>query len=156
MARSLYFLLAILVFVLIVTFALLTRSCQTPVIPVCFDRRTTLEEAQTRSNDSGKPVLVLVTSDACEECAALKAGALNRGYITDWIRDHTEPVYLNVTKAASGDSEAQTTMARLDVGAPPVIVVLSKGRELGRIVGNPSAKDLHTQLEAIVKGASPP
>lgn len=151
MARALYFLLALLVFTLIVTFALLTRSCSAPVIPVCFDRRVTMDEAATRSGDSGKPVLVFVTADWCDDCRELRTGAFNKSRVTDWVRANTEPVYLDVSKAATGDTEAQALMARLGVEEPPAIILLRKGHEIGRVTGVPKASELLEKLEKMTR-----
>src|SRR3954470_4350469 len=111
MARAIYFLLALLVFIMIAVVALLSQKCQAPVTPLCFDRSRTMEEAEARAVDSGKPVLVFVTAEWCDDCKALKAGALNKNRVTDWIKANTEPVYFDVTRSASGDTDAQAAMA---------------------------------------------
>jgi thiol:disulfide interchange protein len=151
MARAIYFLLALLVFVMIAVVALLTQKCSAPVTPVCFNRSRTLEEAEARSVDSGKPVLVFVTAEWCEDCKALKTGALNTSRVTDWILENTEPVYLEVTRSATGDTDAQAAMARLGVEAPPAFVLLRKGKPIGRVDGAPASKELIRQLETIAK-----
>jgi thioredoxin:protein disulfide reductase len=151
MARAIYFLLALLVFVLIAVAALLSQKCAAPVTPEGFSRRRTLDEARARAEDSGRPVLVFVTAEWCEECRALKAGALNSSRVTTWIVENTEPVYLDVTRSASGDTDAQAMLMKLNVETPPAILLLRKGAELGRVEGAPSSKELLKQLQAMVK-----
>jgi thiol:disulfide interchange protein len=153
MAKALNFLGAILIITLIAAVALASRSCAAPLVPVCFDRTVTQQEAASRAAESGRPVLVFVTADWCEDCQTLKHGALNKSRITDWISQNTEPVYLDVTRAATGDTDAQAAMARLNVGEPPAIVLLRRGIEIGRVEGAPSAREL---LEALKKIAAPP
>jgi thiol:disulfide interchange protein len=156
MARALYFLLALLAFVLIVTVALLSQKCSAPVFPAGFDPRRTLDEARAREEDSGKPVLVFVTADWCDDCKALRAGALNSSRISNWIHDQTESVYLDVTRSASGDSDMQALMAKLGVESPPAIVLLRKGKEIGRVDAVMSSKELLQKLTAIAKGSAGP
>jgi thioredoxin:protein disulfide reductase len=153
MGKGLNFLAAILIITAIAAVALASRSCSAPAVPVCFDPLRTMPEAAARAADSGRPVLVFVTADWCEECRTLKRGALNSGRVTDWISVNTEPVYLDVTRAASGDTDAQAAMSRLNVDAPPAIVLLRRGREVGRVAGAPGSKALLESLKKIVAQA---
>src|SRR3954470_17413664 len=110
MARGLNFLAAILIITAIAAVALGSRSCSAPVVPVGFDPLRTMADAAARAGDSGRPVLVFVAPEWCEECKTLKRGALNRGRVIDGIAANTEPVLLDVTRAASGDTDAQAAM----------------------------------------------
>ena len=156
MARNLNFLFAILVFVGIVSFALLSRRCSVPVVPVCFERTRTLDDARVRSEETGLPVLVFVTADWCEGCKTLREGALNTSRVTDWIADNTVPVYLDVSRDATGDVETRAAMTRLNVAAPPVIILLQRGREIGRVEGAPGSRELVDRLKKIAATTPPP
>lgn len=150
MAKALNFVLAILIVMGGITLVFVVHSCGAPVIPPCFDRTRTLDDAQARSAESGRPVLVFVTADWSNAAKAIKSGALAKSRVNDWIKQNTEPVYLDVSRAQSGDTDAQAAMTRLGVGDPPAIILLQRGREIGRVEGDTSASELLDKLQKLV------
>ncbi|MEX2219042.1 MAG: thioredoxin family protein [Phycisphaerales bacterium] len=133
MAKAMNFMLALLVVTLIAWLAMCSRSCGAPAYPEGFERGLTLQEAAARADDSGRPVLVLVVADWSQECGRLRAGALDSARVVEWIAANTEPVCLDVSAARTGNLEAQAAMVRLGVSELPAIVLLRRGREIGRL-----------------------
>lgn len=142
MRANLNFLFAILVVIGIVWLALLTRGCGGPAVPAYFDRSLTLEAGIARSAASGKPVLVLVSEDSSDACRALKRGALRSSGVAAWIKEHTVPVYIDLTRASGRDAESQAVRDRLRAAELPSIVVLERGMYAAHIHGNVRAREL--------------
>jgi thiol:disulfide interchange protein len=142
MKSNLNFLFAILVVIGIVSLAMVTRSCGHPPMPPFFDKAVTLEEATSRSATSGRPVLALVTADWCPPCASLKRGALTNRKVVAWITEHTEPVYLDMTRTTGTDARSQMILDLLHVEAYPSIVIMQRGRYFSHIEGDVSGRAL--------------
>lgn len=153
MSSNLNFLFALLVVVLIATFALASRSCGTPRIPEFMDPLVKLEEAESRSSQSGKPVFALVAADWCAACTSLKAGALSDSDVAEFIKANFEPVYVDVSASNRQDADALAMMSRLGVRALPAMVVLRRGGRVGAIEG---AVPADAALEWLKKVAAPP
>jgi thiol:disulfide interchange protein len=150
MAKALNFVLALLIVMGGITLVFVVHSCGAPLVPPCFDRSRTLDDAQTHSAESGRPVLVFVTADWSDAAKAMKSGALAKSRVNDWIKQNTEPVYLDVTRSQSGDTDVQAAMTRLGVDEPPAIILLLRGREIGRVEGDMSASELLGKLQKLV------
>jgi thiol:disulfide interchange protein len=150
MNSNLNFLFALLAVIVIVSLALAMRSCGTPKYPPPFTAQVKLEDAVAGSRESGRPILAFFTADWCGSCQSLKRGALSSSRISRWIEQHAEPVYIDATRANSGDTEMQSLLARYRVRAFPTLMMLEPGRPLderGRIEGNISRRDLLKWLE---------
>jgi thiol:disulfide interchange protein len=152
-SSNLNFLFALLVVILIVTFALASRSCGTPRIPGFIDPLVKLEEAEARSSQSGKPVFALVAADWCAACTSLKAGALADSDVAEYIKANFEPVYVDVSASNRQDADALAMMSRLGVRALPAMVVLRRGVRMGAVEGAVPAKET---LDWLKKAAAPP
>src|SRR5262245_4226282 len=140
MGSNLNFMFALLVVVLIATVALASRGCGGPRIPAFIDPMVTLEEAQTRSGQSGKPVFALVGADWCDYCRSLKRGALTNSKVVAFLKERTEPVYLDATRSDRHDSETLAMMSRLSVRGLPAMILIRKGVQIGHVEGDMSAK----------------
>ena len=147
MNRNLNFLFALLIVMALVTLALVSRSCSTPRVPAFMDPLLTLEEAQARSSESGKPVFALVSADWCTYCDSLKRGALADSRVVAWLRANTEPVYVDATKSNRRDAETLALMSRLQVQGLPAMVLVKRGVQYGHLEGDVPAKDLLKWLE---------
>ena len=163
MARNIYFLLAMLLVFGIGAVALSTRSCTARRIPSFIDQRVSLEEAELRSEQSGKPVFILVAADWCPHCDRLKRGALVVDRLAAWIREHTEPVYVDATRIQADPERGQTRdpqvmalMDKLKVDHLPAMILQRKGVQLGHVEGNQSAADLLKWAEDSTRGAVTP
>ena len=55
-------------------------------IPSIFSAKLSIEQASLKSENTGKPMLVLVTADWCPPCQALKKGALMDSKVTQWSK----------------------------------------------------------------------
>jgi thiol:disulfide interchange protein len=169
MDSNLNFLYALLVVILIVSLALMTRSCSTPRVPPPFDVRQTLEgaaresaqmagvagvggERGARGARGGRPILALFTADWCPACQKFKGGALASSRVQNWIEMHTVPVYVDATRANSGDTELQALLTRYRVTELPTLMILEPGRlqdERARLVGNKHRREVLAWLEKV-------
>jgi thiol:disulfide interchange protein len=147
MAKNTNFLFALLAVVAIAWIALAARSCSAPRVPGFIDARLTLDEAQLRSRESGKPVFVLVAADWCPFCSSLKAGALADGRVASWLKENTEPVYVDVTRYKPQDPQAVEIFNRLNVDSIPAMILLRSGKQVGHIEGDIPADDVLRWLE---------
>jgi len=114
--------------------------------PQAFAEGLTLEQASSRADESGKPVLVFVTADWCGPCQAFKRSTLADDRVTEAIRDRTEPVYLDIT-SAEANPEAAAAAQRMGVRGIPALVLLRDGEVISR-QGPVSAADMINWLEA--------
>ncbi len=153
MRSNMNFLFALLVVILIVTIALASRGCGGPRVPSFIDPLVTLDEAQSRSAQSGKPVFALVGADWCEPCTSFKHGTLRNSKVVEFLKANTEPVYIDATRSASNDADTLAMMSRLGVNEIPTIVLLRRGQSIGNVGGDIPAKDLLKWLEETIKPA---
>ena len=154
MRSNMNFLFALLVVVLISTLALASRSCGPARIPGFIEPMVTLEEAEARSGQSGKPVFALVGADWCEHCTALKRGALSNSKVVTMLKEQTEPVYIDVSRWDKQDADAIAMMTRLGVKGLPAMILIKRGQQIGHVEGEIAAKDLLPWLEETVKANS--
>jgi thiol:disulfide interchange protein len=151
MRSNLNFLFALLVVILIVTVALASRGCGGGRVPAFIDPMLSVDEADARSRDSGKPVFVLVGADWCEPCHSFKAGAMRNSKVVQFLKDNTEPVYMDGTR--SNDTEVQGTLTRLGVQNFPACVIRVRGQNMDRMEGDVPASEVLKWLQATVKPA---
>src|SRR5262249_10283236 len=148
-------LFSLLIVIAIASIALGVRSCSAPKYPAFIDPKISLDEAQARSKESGKPVFALVAADWCTHCAALKSGALADRRVAAWIKENTEPVYVDATRLSPDtgiqqnrqDPELMALMSRLRVNSLPAMILLSKGAEIGHVEGEMPTGDVLKWLE---------
>ncbi|MDF1809149.1 MAG: thioredoxin family protein [Phycisphaerales bacterium] len=62
--------------------------------PSMFDNAYSMTQATQISDETGKPMLVLVTADWCPPCQSLKRSTLVDATVIDWVTSNTVPVYL--------------------------------------------------------------
>lgn len=153
MGSNLNFLFALLVVILISTVALASRGCGGPRIPGFIEPMVTLDEALTRSSQSGKPVFALVGADWCAPCTSFKRGTLSNSKVVAFLTANTEPVYIDATRSDRNDADTLAMMSRLGVKEIPTVVLIRRGQQIGSVVGDVPAKDLLTWLEATIKPA---
>jgi thiol:disulfide interchange protein len=136
------FLFALLGGVIIISLAMSLRSCRSPAIPEYFDRNVSLATGVEEAQREDRLVFALFTADWCPPCAQLKKGALASPSVTTWIRDHAVPVYVDVSRARSGDMDQQVLLTRHRIEALPTVLVLRGSQELGRVSGSVPAREL--------------
>ncbi len=129
--------LLVLVFAGYIGFMLLRKPAPTPGL---FDANITLADAQLQSEQSGKPIFVLVTADWCPPCQSLKRGAMVDAGVVDLISRRMIPVYL---EADTNPAEIQD----LPVRSYPTGLVISDGEVRAVIEGGKSATNYHAALE---------
>lgn len=91
--------------------------------------------------DTGKPMLILVTGEACPPCKKLKSTTLTDPRVVKYVNSLFVPVQLDFEK----DSKV---IEILEVEQIPSTIVLSPDADLlGRFVGYAAADDYHEALE---------
>ncbi len=86
----------LLIAALLVAAVALPRLLRGPAtVPAVFDAGSTLDAALERSEETGRPVLVLVTSDSCSACERLKSTTLKDARVTDLVADRSIPITIN-------------------------------------------------------------
>ncbi len=91
------------------------------VLPVHLDDPASFEREVTRSD---RPVILDVWSDNCAPCRQLAPVMID-----------IATKYDGRVKVAEVNTTSQALMRRLGVTATPTILVFSRGREMGRVVG---------------------
>jgi len=142
MEGKLNFLFAILAVVLIAWVALMTYSCSSPATPTYLKARISLDDAITQADQNDKVVFALFSEEGNDACSKYKRRALADAHVVQWIAANARPVQIDMTKAASGDLEAAAIATRYEIATCPTVILLRKGRELGRLEGEVPAKDL--------------
>src|ERR1051326_7355972 len=127
MRSNLNFLFALLVVILIVTIALASRGCGGPRVPKFIDPMLTVEEAEGRSSQSGKPVFVVVGADWSGDSDSFKRRTLSDSKLVAFLRANTEPVYFDATRSDKQDAETLAVMSRLGVSRRPSAVLIRRG-----------------------------
>ncbi len=117
--------------------------------PDMFSEGLTLNDALDRSDQTGKPVLAVVTADWCGACQALKRGALSDAAIKAIVRESFVPVYVDSDRSPGEVAQIG------NVEYLPTTVVIVGGREAGRAVGNKSAGQFRLLLEQALRQATP-
>lgn len=116
-------------------------------MPDVFADGTTFDEAVTRSNETGKPVLVFATADWCRPCQHLKRSTLTDARVESAIRERTVPVYLDLTDPAPNTAEANIAQ-QMNISSLPTMVLWRPDGEISRRVGAMPAVDMLSWLEA--------
>jgi thioredoxin 2 len=153
MRSNLNFMFALLVVILIVTVALASRGCGGKRVPAFIDPLVTLDEAITRSGQSGRPVFALVGADWCEPCTSFKHGTLTSSRVVAFLKENTEPVYIDVTRSDRNDADALAMMSRLGVREIPTVILMRRGQIIGSVIGDVPAGDFLKWLQETVKPA---
>jgi hypothetical protein len=146
MGSNLNFLFAVLAGIVLISLAMLSRSCQAPDVPRYFDRKMSLDDAQARAAELDRPLL-MVFVDAGEDSTRMKKGPLAASRVSGWVKGHAVPVLLDVSNAANGDMEAGLLITRYQLDAYPTLVLVKKGQELGRKAGFVPRGELAKWLE---------
>lgn len=105
-----------------------------------FADNLTLAAAEAAARADGKAVLVLVSADWCPPCKTLKKGALADQEIVAWVRAATHPVLIDVSTAATPESE------RLKVFSIPAMFVLREGQPVAKLEGDPGESRVRAWL----------
>jgi thiol:disulfide interchange protein len=146
-AKNINFMFALLLVVAFAWIALAARGCAEPRIPVFMDPKLTLDEAQTRGADSGKPVFALVGADWCEYCGSLKRHAMRNSTLVAWLKDNTVPVYVDVSRYSRRDPDTLELMGRLQIQSLPAMILLDKGAQTAHLEGDWPASDVLAWLK---------
>lgn len=109
------------------------RGGVAPTPPV-FDENQSFDQCQSLAAQSHKLVLVYATASWCGPCQTYKRTTLVDRGVVEWIRRHTEPVYLDIDRN-------QSTAAELGVSSIPVTILLQDGKEVSRLTGAASADE---------------
>jgi protein disulfide-isomerase len=103
--------------------------------------QTDIYAAHDVSVQTGKPMLILVTSESCPPCNKLKSTTLVDPRMVKYINAQFVPVQLHYEKETK-------VVEILEVQQFPSTVVLSPDADLlGRLVGFASAEEYHKALE---------
>jgi len=142
MFKSITPFLIIVVLVMMVprVIGLIRGPAETPGI---FDQQYTLTQANEIAQESGKPMLVLVTADWCGPCQTLKRSAMVDPAVVAWASAHTVPVYLE--HGANPDE-----ISSLPVSAFPTTFLIQDGKVLASLQGAVGAKSLVDQFDAVL------
>lgn len=147
MERPIYFVLAVLAGVLVITLSMALRGCGAPVgVPEPFVRAASPAELIDAA-PKGRAVVAFFTADWCPPCQQLKAGALQSSSVQSWLRENADAVYVDSTNARQ-DSDQAAVLTRYRVQAFPTLVVFRDGKEVSRISGNVPARELLAWLES--------
>jgi hypothetical protein len=147
MSSNLNFMFAVLAGIVLISLAMLSRSCEAPDVPRYFDRKMSLDDAQARATELERPLL-MVFVDAGDESTRMKKGPLGSSRVSGWVKGHAVPVLLDVSNAANGDTEAGLLISRYNIEAYPTLILVQKGRELGRRSGFTPRGELAKWLES--------
>ncbi len=128
-----------LVVIVLALVAVMYVRGRTAPVPPLFDQAVTLDVALEQSEQTGRPIFVLVTADWCPACQSLKRGALVSKELVAAIRERAIVVYVDTTSETSQGSEEA---GRLGVRSLPTMLVLEDGKEVSRTVGARSASKL--------------
>jgi len=99
---------------------LLRGPAETPGI---FDQSYSMTQASQISQETGKPMLVLVTADWCPPCQKLKRSTLIDESVVDWVTTNTVPVYLEA-------DENSDQIRTLPVRSYPTTLLIQDGEIL--------------------------
>lgn len=117
--------------------------------PGMFGEVLTLAAALDRSEKTGRPVLAVVTADWCGACQALKRGTLSRPEVESLVADSFVPVYIDA-------DDMPGEVAQIGgVEYLPTSVVIARGREIARAVGNQPARDYLAMLRDALARSTP-
>ncbi len=109
--------------------------------PAIFEEGLSLEAAEQRAAASGRLVMVYATADWCGPCRGFKRTTLSNRRVEAWVREHAEPVYLDVDR--------QTQAAeRFRITGIPAVIFLRGGREVARTVGAIDAEEFLARAKA--------
>lgn len=121
--------------------------------PQAFADHTPLPVAMERAEQTGRPVLALVTADWCGPCQTLKRNGLADRTVAEWIETNAVAAYVDATNP--DDPAAQQAQRLLAIEAYPTLILLQDGREVSRRVGVLSATALIDWLRADGARVSP-
>lgn len=137
-----FFIFGLFVLAFIVTAAMQPRGG----MPAAFADGTTFDQAVAKSNETGKPVLVLATADWCRPCQHLKSTTLSDERVEAAIRERTIPVYLDLTEQSTATAEMQVAR-QMNISSLPTMVLWRPDGELARSVGIMPAVEMLSWLE---------
>jgi thioredoxin-related protein len=133
---KLNFLFALLAGIIIISLAMSLRTCgRKPPVPEYFTRHVSLDTAFERAAGEDAFVFAFFTADWCPNCAKLKNGPLSSSSIADWAAGYSIPIYVDVSKARSGDVDQQVLCSKYRVTELPTVILFDKGQEVGRQTG---------------------
>lgn len=133
-------------FALVLVIFILPRLRGVAPTPSVFDDQLTLGEALERGEQTGRPVLVVVTADWCGACQSFKRGALADSDVEQLVRESFVPVYLNADEQRGEVSQIG------NIEYLPTSVVIWNGQEIERATGSkPAGKFAALLREALAK-----
>ena len=112
-------------------------------VPGIFDEHYTLTQASALSQESGKPMLVLVTADWCPPCQKLKRTTLIDQTVVDWVIGNMVPVYLE-------DGKNKDEIGTLPVRSYPTTLIIQDGKVLASLAGAVGAERFITELSSVI------
>ncbi|MBU6413031.1 MAG: thioredoxin family protein [Planctomycetes bacterium] len=114
-------------------------------IPAAFlGQPQTVAAGVARASAEKKVMIAFATASWCGPCQAFKQGALADQRVTDALRATGIPAYIDVDKDQAGAGS-------LKVFSIPVLIALRDGREVGRMEGVRSAKEVLDWLSELPK-----
>lgn len=140
---SFFMILVLLVVALPNVMNFLKGPAETPGI---FDEKYTLTQASEISQETGKPMLVLVTADWCPPCQTLKRNTLTDPVVIEWIKNNTVPVYLE-------DGTNGQEIGLLGVRSYPTTMLIQDGQILASLQGAVGASRYVSELSSVIATA---
>lgn len=121
------------------------NSGSAAAIPAAFvGQPQTVADGVAKADAEKKVLIAFATASWCGPCQAFKRGALADQRVTDGLRATGVPAYIDVDKDQAGAGS-------LKVFSIPVLIALRDGREVGRMEGVRSTKEVLDWLSKLPK-----
>ena len=102
---------------------------------------TNPQAAQVQAQQSGRPLLVFVGTDACHYCVQMKRNTWSDGQVERKVSQSFVPLHID-------NAQWRQLVQQLRVrGLPTVLVLAPDGRELGRVAGYQSPAQIQQLLK---------
>lgn len=156
MESKVNFLFAVLAVILIATVAMLTYSCSSPVLPEYFPRKTPLADVLTQAEQTDRSAVVVFVIRPSKPCESFLRGALSTRRIAKVMQSKFQPYVFDATKADSSHTDAAAVLDRYGITEYPTVLAIRKGKEVARLVGAVSTKELEAWLLKLEEPPSTP